>query len=278
MKLSEKAQAALQAVIDVFQSGDLSPIVEIAQIQRDPRDDVPSSHWTLSNLLMAFIQTGDLDARGYQQWRTAGRQVRKGERAAYILAPRIKTVENEQTGEKAQALIGFLGVPVFGFSQTEGDDLPTFDYRPRELPPLQEVAAHLGLSTEYVPLPQGTRGKFNPVQKKIALAVHDPKTWFHELGHACHAQIVGKLKPGQDAHQETVAEFTATVLMWLYGFGDRTGNAWQYIQQYHSDPLTAITKALGEVERILALIEEVQSKRPADAQPSAGQSLTPKEV
>ena len=50
------------------------------------------------------------------------------------------------------------------------------------------------------------------------------------------------------------AEFTAAVLMHLYGLGDRTGNCWRYIQNYAPDPLQAIVKALGTVEKVLALL------------------------
>ena len=74
------------------------------------------------------------------------------------------------------------------------------------------------------------------------------------LAHAAHAKLEGKLQGGQDAGQETVAEFTAAVLMHLYGLGDRTGNCWKYIQYYASDPLQAIVKAR---ELDLVLIENV---------------------
>jgi hypothetical protein len=79
---------------------------------------------------------------------------------------------------------------------------------------------------------------------------------FHELAHAAHARIEGGLKGGQHAGQETVAEFTATVLMHLYGLGDRTGNCWKYVQGYAANPLQAIFKALHTVEKVLALLLE----------------------
>jgi len=37
----------------------------------------------------------------------------------------------------------------------------------------------------------------------------------------------------------------------FYNFGDHTGNAWKYISQYANNPLIAITKALGTVEKVL---------------------------
>ncbi len=57
------------------------------------------------------------------------------------------------------------------------------------------------------------------------------------------------------------SEFSAAVLMALYGLGDRSGNAWEYIGRYSPDPLTAITHALAAVERVLGLLEGLGSGR-----------------
>ena len=66
MKLSDKAQEALDLVVEQFKSGDLSPIVELARIQR-LGEPIPSEQWTLSNRVLALIQTGSMDCRGYRQ-------------------------------------------------------------------------------------------------------------------------------------------------------------------------------------------------------------------
>jgi hypothetical protein len=44
------------------------------------------------------------------------------------------------------------------------------------------------------------------------------------------------------------------VLSDFYGYGDNSGNAWKYISHYAKDPLVAITKALGTVEKVLAVL------------------------
>ena len=253
MKLSDKAQAALDKVVEQFQSGDLSPIVKIACLQRQG-DPLPSEKWSLCNRILAYIQTGSLDCRGYKQWQQAGRHVRKGERAAFILAPCLAPVEDEQTGQTVPVLKGFRAVAVFAHDQTEGEVLPEIDYTPTELPPLAEVAERLGIDVAYVPLPPGKLGQCEVTGSRIRLGTHDPLVFFHELAHAVHARIEGQLKGGQHAGQETIAEFTATVLMHLYGLGDRTGNCWQYIQGYAMDPLQAIVKALSTVEKVLAFL------------------------
>jgi len=252
MKLSPKAQTALQKVVDQFKSGDLSPIVKIARLRR--RDDIPSAKWTFSNQVLAYIQTGTLDCRGYRQWQKAGRHVTKGSRAAYILAPLLVKKEDEN-GETRQVLVGFRPVAVFAATCTDGDPIPEIDYTPQELPPLHDAATRLGVTVTWQPLPPDRLGDCTVDGSEIRIGTHDTKTFFHELAHAAHARVNGgSLAGGQQAGQETIAEFTAAVLMELYGLGDRSGNTWKYIRSYAKDPLTAIIKAVSTVEQVLALL------------------------
>jgi len=249
--LHAKARASLHKVVATFQSGDLSPILRAVRLKLDP--EAPATKWTLSNKVLACIQTGQLDCRGYRQWQAVGRQVKKGARAAYILRPRL-VKKTDDSGEEKEQLIGFAPLAVFAAGQTEGDPLP--EYAPRKMPPLSWVAERLGIEISYQPLPGSIWGSFSPGRNHINLGTHDEATWFHELAHAIHQQVAGKLKGGQDVHQETVAELTAAVLVDLYGLPPHTGNAWQYIQSYAPEPLTAITKALADVEKILAWLFE----------------------
>ncbi|MBN1660248.1 MAG: hypothetical protein JXA93_17755 [Anaerolineae bacterium] len=253
MKLSVKAQAALDQVVEQFKSGDLSPVVKIARIQRQG-DGIPSDKWSLGNKVLIYIQTGTLDCRGFRQWQEAGRKVSKGARAAFILAPIMVPIKDADTGEARPVLKGFRSVAVFADHQTEGDPLPEVDYTPVELPPLADVARSLGVELTYQPLPSDRLGACDVTGRRIKLGSHDPGVFFHELAHAAHARIEGKLRGGQDPRQETVAEFTAAVLMHLYGLGDRAGNCWQYVKQYAADPLQAILTALGTVEKVLDLL------------------------
>lgn len=249
--LNEKARNALQEVVRKFQSGDVSPLVEVVKVMAD----IPARKWTFSNRVLAFFQTGTIDCRGYRQWQEVGRYVIKGAQASYILAPMHKTVtvKDEETGEEKTelVLIGFKGVPVFPVHMTEGKPL---DYRvePRQLPPLFEVSQRLGIQVKW-DVTEDSYGAFFQNQKEIVLGTHDPYVYFHELAHAAHSQLE-ELKGGQDAMQETVAELTACVLMHMYGLGDRTGNAWRYIEHYAKDPIVAITKALDKVGKVLDVI------------------------
>lgn len=122
------------------------------------------------------------------------------------------------------------------------------------MPPLANIAKDLGIKVDYVPTTSDRLGDCRIDGSKIRLGSQDPSIFFHELAHAIHARIDGGLKGGQQQGQETIAEFTATVLMDFYGIRDHSGNAWKYISQYAKDPLEAITKALVTVEQVLAVL------------------------
>ena len=256
MKLSPKVTQSLDRVVEKFKTGDLSPISKAIRIQLDP--DAPARKWSLSNRVIAFIQAEELDCRGFRQWQDVGRHVKKGSRSVYIIRPHmIKVPADQNNDQEDYACIGFSSVPVFPASMTEGDQ-PIPSYGPKELPPLMDIAKQLNISVEYVPIMPDRLGDCRIDGSKIRLGSHNPKIFFHELSHAIHARVDGELKGGQQLEQETIAEFTATVLMDIYGFTDNTGNAWKYISQYAKDPLTAITKSIGTVEKVLAVLFNTQ--------------------
>lgn len=252
MKLSPKAQTSIDKVVNQFKTGDLSPISKVARINLDK--SAPARKWSLSNKVLAFMQAEELDCRGFVQWQQLGRQVKRGSKAVYIFRPHtITKINEEKEKEKETVCIGFSTVPVFAASCTEGEGtLP--GYTPTELPPLAEIANKFGIQVDYVPVTPEKLGDCKIDGSKIRLGSHDTRVFFHELTHAIHACIDGGLKGGQQTDQETIAEFTTAVLMDFYGLGDHTGNAWKYISHYSEDPIIAITKALGTVEKVLGML------------------------
>lgn len=248
MRLSDKAQASIDKVIEKFKSGDISPISQVARIRLDP--SAPVYKWSLSNKILAFVQAQELDCRGFRQWQDIGRFVKKGSKAVYIVRPHVI---KSKVDEEESICIGFSTVPVFAASDTEGEEfIPS--YQPQELPPLLDIAKSFGISVEYVPVTADRLGDANTEGNRIRLGSQDPSVFFHELAHAIHARIDGGLKGGQHTEQETIAEFTSAVLMDFYGIKDNSGNAWRYISHYSKDPLVAITKAMGTVEKVLAVL------------------------
>jgi len=95
-------------------------------------------HYSWGNCMLIAMQRPDASrVAGYRKWQELGRQVRKGERGIYILAPckvRNGTAyrvgdDGERTDEHATyAVVGFRSAVVFDIAQTDGDDLP--DVRP----------------------------------------------------------------------------------------------------------------------------------------------------
>ncbi len=248
MKLSAKAKEQLNKVVERFKAGDLSPVTKILTINLP--SDAPARQWTFSNRVMAYAQTGGLDCRGFRQWEQAGRKVKKGSRAGFILFPRMVKKTNDKGEEKRQC-VGFGTTAVFSVDQTEGETIT--DYEPAQLPPLIDVAQRLGIDVQYMPLVDAF-GYCTTDNSKLRLASHDESVFFHELAHAAHNTFETKVSGGQDPHRETVAELTACILMQTYGIKDTTGNAWKYIEHYNTDPVRAIMKALGEVEKVLDVI------------------------
>jgi hypothetical protein len=277
-KNKEKAKEALNSVLEMFESGNLPAAISRTMIIPPPGFERPCDKWSLGNKLF-MVLSGTTDARGYKQWQKAGRQVKKGAKAFYILAPCTRkinrTVANEETGEEERTqqtiVTGFRFIPVFNYEDTEGDPLPEFDFSPPELPPLQDVAREFGVDEVIYAPGGGTSYGFyarGQGKKQIVLHTHDVKTWFHELGHAIHGSFK-ELKNGQQPDQEIVAEVFAAVLCELHGVQGYHFHSWEYVKHYSDkdDPqkaLQAIFRVLSDVDKCLnmALSEiEVTEKR-----------------
>jgi len=258
MKLSDKAQKSLDRVIERFKNGDLSAITKVTRINL--AENAPARNWSLSNKVISFVQSGELDCRGFKQWEKIGRKIKKGSKAVYILRPvTIKTLKEDNGEHKEEySCIGFSSVPVFAASSTEGDT-PLQAYQPKNLPQLMEVAKKFKISVKYVPLSPDRLGDCTSDGKNIRLGSHTPAVFFHELAHAIHAHIEGKLQGNQNVEQETVAEFSAAVLMDLYDYQDHSGNAWDYISHYAKDPLIAISKAMRTIEKVLEILLDTKT-------------------
>jgi hypothetical protein len=250
MKFSPKAQANLDRMVKRFKAGDLSPVVAIAKVKLP--DDAPARRWTFSNQVMAFAQSNCVDNRGYNQWQDVGRQVNQPG-AAFILGPHM-VKDKDADDPDAKKCVGFIGIAVHPYDHTEPIDGAdnVFTYEPREMPPLHEAAERLGIKIDWSAMRADLYGWCG--NGKIGLGSYDAGVFFHELAHAAHRSFEAKTEAGQDPKGEAVAEFTAAVLMELYGLGDRSGNAWSYIKQYNPDPLRAIQTALADVKKVLDII------------------------
>ena len=227
--LNGKAKEQLQKLVEAFRTGEIGEVVRRTVI---PRLDVPCSRWSLCNRAVVSLAGTD-DARGYRQWKQAGRYVKKGSRAVYILVPWIAKRKGEQAkeqDEEKRILRGFMTAAVFRYEDTDGEPIERPQMEPPQLPPLFDVAERFGVTVRYQGHLGRAYGTFRPGAsggREIILETHDEATFWHELAHAAHHRVNGTLRSGQDARQEAVAELAATVLAGLYG-SDWSGNCWEY--------------------------------------------------
>lgn len=259
--MNDRVKQATEKLLELFASEQLPPAMARTVIRSIAADKVPADSWSLNNRLL-LLMSETSDARGYRQWQQVGRQVKKGAKALYILAPVVRNVaitETEpKTGEEVKTtkplIVGWKTIPVFAYEDTEGEPLPErASYEPGQLPPLYEVARKFG-TVSYKPLQGQALGTTNTRTGGITLYTHDVDVFFHELAHSVH-RTIRPLQGGQHVDQEVIAEMTACVLCELYGITGYQWQGWEYIKHYAGDKaLQMVNSVLSEVEAIVAKI------------------------
>ena len=258
MRLTGRAQEALDKILKSFETGQVPEAIAVSML---PRFDVPSNRWSLNNRLLMYF-AGTADARGIRQWREVGRWLKKGSKAAYILVPMHirKAAEDAEMGAetKQQILVGFRCCPVFAVEDTEGAPVAHADLAPPQPPPLHQVARAWGLDVTYLPGNGACDGYYSPSRQQIGLCTHHEQVFFHELAHAAHHRVKGALSGGADWREEVVAELAAATLGHLYGRRPDDGGAYRYIRQYAEqagrDAYRACLSVVADVGRCLELI------------------------
>jgi len=171
----------VSGIIASFESGDIPEAIAYSMF---PISDIPSAKWSLLNRTIMFL-AGTQDARGFRQWKQAGRYVKKGARCFRILVPCFIKTENEENGEIENTFRGFMCRPVFRVEDSDGE---TLDYEQLELPdfPLIERAKEWGISIKAILGNYRYYGYYIPGRNEIALATPEESIFFHELAHAAH--------------------------------------------------------------------------------------------
>lgn len=250
-----KVQMVLQTILEKFRTGDVPKAIAYSMF---PIRGIPSDRWSYVNR-MIMLFSGTMDARGIRQWNQAGRYVKQGSKAIYILVPYfVKDTCTEE--DEAEILKGFIAKPVFRVEDTEGD---TLDYE-KEIPlpelPLLERAKEWGITVSTISPNPKFLGAYLADTNEILIATPEEIVFFHELSHAAYELCIGKLKPGQNWDQEIIAELSAQVLCHLIGKNpnNNLGNTYRYIENYADEaglkPVSACLKVIGNVERILNFI------------------------
>ena len=218
---------------------------------------------------------------GYRKWQDLGQQVRRGEEGLRILAPIFRTIEDEDSGEKARVLCSFKVVKVFDISQTDpmpgSDSLPQKP-RPEALRGDSEAARALGRSllrlceSEDVPVSEddaeldvlspGANGVYSRIEKRILLrsnlsADGKAKTLVHELAHhLLHGDP--RATEADRPTFEAEAEGTAYAVLSYFGV-DASEYSFAYVARWaESKELvkSALTNIQKTVRRIVESVEE----------------------
>ena len=202
---------------------------------------------------------------GYGAWKEIGRFVKRGEKGIQILAPmtgfrRRKNDAGEESDEKPRpVLIGFRVVHVFDVAQTEGADLPEYDfnisgevgeYRDRLLEFLAERNIELVFSENIAPalgVSYGGKIALLPGQSKAQEFVSLVHETAHELLHQADRPTLTT-----KTVRETEAEAVAFVVGQAIGLEMGTSSS-DYIQMYNGDT-TLLAESLEVIQRTSAVI------------------------
>ena len=250
-----------------------------------------------NQLLIAMQRPNATRVAGYKTWQSLGRQVKRGEKAISILAPRPYTRENKDgDGEEIISGLSFVTVSVFDLSQTEGDPLPevgvalvTGDEGDELYDALLKVAAVENLEvTNFDNLTEGEdhkstyNGYYNQTARRIFVKSsssslspsHMAKTLAHELGHHFDLMLTDQTAittTTSKEEKETVAEAVAYCVAMSAGL-DTTGYSFPYIAIWagRQDGPTVIRRVM---ERIQSAAERILSQLDSQEQtPNSQQS------
>lgn len=274
MKNKDKIQLAIAGLLDMFRSGEIPEKIAIAT---NPHFNVPSNKWSLNNRLIQLFH-GTFDSRGIRQWGSAGRKIKKGSKAIYILAPRdfeyyqcqcgislfgksleenkCKQCSAEIARDEIKQGVTFTGVPVFRVEDTEGKGLP-YENIPVPKHSFMKVAKAWGIEVKSSAFIGNAYGSYQR-GKKIVLASPEELVFFHELAHAAHYKLGLLREKHQDSSNEIVAEFSASVLATIHGKKANIGNCYEYLEHYAKKKNVsverAVTQLISEIEKVINLI------------------------
>lgn len=270
MKYYKQAEEVASNIVKSFANGNMPKA--LSQVFISGIDRHCDSYSYLNRFIVAI--SGYSDARGFNSWKKVKRYVKKGEKAIKILAPvMIKKEEKDKDGKTVEKpiLIGFRAVPVFGYEQTEGEEIkkPEDVIKFLEELPFKEVSEKWGIDVGAYNCKGGTLGVYSPNSKTINLGVKNLSTWCHELAHAAEDKL-GYLKMNEYSKSikekalcEISAEFTGAVLLTMIGKGKEAdiGGAYEYIKNWsmvNDKPMIDICTAI--INRVCKTIEYIMTE------------------
>ena len=260
------ASKAVNQILAAFENGNLPQAIAYSTFT--PPANIPAYRWTARNRALAFLQmTGD--ARGFQQWKEAGRNVKKGSKAIYILGPVMKKsnqvieIENPETGEiqpDKMKCVGYHSIPVFRMEDTEGEPLQYAQLDTKTLP-LADVAERWGLEIKAGSFNGEYLGYFSADKKEIVMATDSERTFIHELAHAANYRIDPKAAEAPKWEKEIIAEFSASAILYMLGKDGHIATHFDYIKRYAEQAkLTPVKACMKLLDTCLKVIDAIVSE------------------
>lgn len=233
------------------------------------------SRYSVNNQLLIALACPDATyVCGFRSWLQLGYQVRKGEKAIWILAPmsiksRDDSTDESAAGEGERRRVFFRAVPVF--DRTQVTEIPgatpavleapceplTGDSHRHLLEPLAVFAATLGFSVAFEAIPGATGGWCDQKRRRIVVdadqAVNGQvRVLVHELAHALG---VGYREYGR--HQAEVIVDTVTFIVCAGAGLDIGGESIPYVAGWGEDgALDAVTQFAGVIDTVARRLED----------------------
>jgi hypothetical protein len=266
---NQHVKDAIKKVLETLKSGNIETI---AYAVFKSQKGYPSDSWSFMNRLIMFCSETE-DARGIRQWNRAGRKLRKGSKALYIMVPimyktRITTTNGDGEEQiKEETRRGYKSIPVFRVEDTTGEPLEEDNFK-LEIPAnLAQVADGLRLEIKAKRFTGNEYGYFSASRKEIALMSPDLDVYLHELAHGVDGKINGALKGGQDTDQEIVAELAAEVVAYLLGC-KLNGESRDYIKSYSGGSWKPVFALLDRVNNVVSyIVDKAQIEEGAGPSP-----------
>lgn len=182
-------------------------------------------NYSSRNVALIYLQCPSAShVAGFDDWKSLGRFVKRGETSIKIMAPNFRKEKDEKTGEEKRVLSGFHQTSVFDVSQTAGSELPTLTNELKmDTPSLRafyEIAKSVcPVPVEEVTIKDGSKGYYDRTSHSIGIkkgmaALQKCKTLVHEMAHAMLHQKTEKSRE----LKEVEAEGTAFVVLSHFGF------------------------------------------------------------
>lgn len=219
-------------------------------------------NYSFNNIMLIMSQMSSARyVASFKRWKELGRHVKKGQKALRILAPRFKKMVDEKTGDEETKLIGFIAVPVFDVSQTEGKPLPIDEIKLRlegESDEAVRIFEWTKLLAEEddcrlsIGFANGANGYYRPATHEIMIdesltGNHRAKTAVHELVHSrVHRYTAFNTSPEE---MECVAEGAAFIICSYFGL-DTSDYSFEYVRGWTSDDGAALLKYGESIQKI----------------------------